>query len=259
MNKVVLVDSSIFMFRSIYGWRKKKESWNPPTRQYLVSIIANLKRLELAKEDLIILALDSHKGSWRKEIDPNYKANRKAIRKEQDDIPWQYWFDEFDKLLNIIEFATPFNIIKIDKLEADDIISEACRYYQDKEIIIVSYDSDMEQLTAYPHVSIFSPTTKKYKQIVNPYKSLAKKIDKEKTDNLVTEVVNEIDFDKRNMIINLLTLPKEVSEKVKTELELIKVKEKYNIEMIPYPIVRERFESIWNKPIKTKSKITKLF
>ena len=239
------------MFRSIYGWRVKKEKWNSPTRIYMISLIANLKRLNLNKEDTVIIAIDSPKGSWRKDIVNEYKANRKDIRKKQTDVPWKYWFDEFHKMLLKIDMATPFHLIEIEKCEADDIISEACRYFKD-EIIIVSSDTDMEQLAAYPNVKIFSPISKKYKSIANPYKVLQKKLDKERSDNLLTPVLNELDFEKRNLIVNLLSLPEDISEKICNEFKNLQEKTMGDISLLPFKIARERFMGIWNKTTKLK-------
>lgn len=249
-NKIVLIDNGILMFRSIYSWRTKKEKWNSPPRQYLVSLIANLKRLNLTKDDTIIIAKDSPKGSWRKDIATEYKSNRKDIRKEQSDVPWKYWFGEFDKLLKNLEKSTPFHIIEIEKCEADDIISEACRYFKEEEIIIVSSDTDMEQLAAYPHVKIFSPISKKFKIVSNPYKILSKKIDKEKADNLLTPVLNELDFEKRNLIVNLLSLPEHISLWIQGALSSMDKNKLFDTELLSFKIAKERINGIWNKPIK---------
>lgn len=242
------------MFRSIYGWRIRKEKWNPPTRQYLVSLIACLKRLAITHEDKIIIAIDSRKGNWRKEIIPEYKANRKDIRKEQSDVPWDYWFEEFNKLFERLEVATPFHFITLDKCEADDIIAEACRYYKKNEIIIVSSDSDFEQLAAYPNVKIFSPVSKKYKQVTNPYKVISKKLEKERADNLLKPVLNELDFEKRNLVVNLLSLPKEISSKIIEVLSTLNEKMLINLSLIPFKIAQERFMDIWNKHVKIVEK-----
>lgn len=247
MPKVIVVDSSIIFFRSIYSWRVKKDKWNFPNRQYLISLISCLKEVKVSKDDIVIIAIDSKKGSWRKEIDVDYKANRKDIRKEQDDIPWTKFFEDYNKLLNILDVATPFHYIDIEKCEADDIIAEACRYYKDKEVIIISSDTDMEQLAAYPNVRIFSNISHKFKQITNPYKILSKKLDKEVTDNLLTPILNELDFEKRNLIVNLLSLPLEISLKIRNELDKIVNNKSTNIDLIPISIARERFNSIWKK------------
>ena len=256
MGKVVLVDSSILFFRSIYSWRVKKDTWNSPNRQYLISLIADLKKFNLSKEDIVIIAIDSKLGSWRKDVDKSYKSNRKDIRAKQVDIPWPKFWEEYNKLLSILDKATPFHYINIDKCEADDIISEACRYYKDKEVIILSSDTDMEQLCAYPNVRIFSNISKKFKQITNPYKVLSKKLDKEATDNLLTPVLNEIDFDKRNLIVNLLSLPIEISLKIRTQLDNIENNKSTNIDLIPIKIARERFNDIWKKE-KIKETVNK--
>jgi len=189
--RVFLIDWSVFVHKSIFVWRKQKNGI-PATYYCLNSLLTCLKMLKPKKSDLIIMALDSHgKGNWRRDFDPAYKANRKEARAKQDDIDWPKQFSEMNELLKNIDYSTPFIPIVVDRLEADDVISYACRYYKDRAKIILTTDSDMNQLYSLGNVKIFSPINKKIREVKHPLRDLAKKIKKEATDNLITPVTNK--------------------------------------------------------------------
>lgn len=244
--KVIFLDYGVFMHRAIFAWRNSKAI--PPTYTALSMMIANLKRIGVSPEDLIIVAIDSPAGSWRREIDKDYKANRKAKRDEQKDIDWDKMFGEFNRLKTNLEISTPFAIIEITKLEADDIISYGVRYYKDK-CVVVSTDTDFEQLAILPNVKLFSPITKRYKTVINPQFIVSKKINRETTDNLVSPIVSEEDYIKRNLIVDLMHLPTDVEEKVQYELSKISPAKEFDLSQLWYKSIRNKFMDIYNSNI----------
>jgi len=244
MNKIVFLDWGVFVHRAIFSWRNNRAV--PPTYTAQSMIIACLKRIELTPEDLIVIAVDSPKGSWRRDVDRKYKADRKEKRESFEDINWSQQFYYFDRLLNNLEQSTPFHAIEIDKLEADDIIGYGVRYYKDNECVIISSDSDYEQLAVYENVKLFSPLTKKYKIIKNPQRILASKINREAGDNLVTPILNKQDYEKRRKIVCLTELPPEVESKVKERLSNINCNKEYSLERLRSKNIRARFMDIYN-------------
>jgi len=243
MSKIIFVDWGIIMFRSIFSNLKNKRV--PATYTAISMLIGNLKKVGIDKEDIVIIAADSPKGSWRKEVDSAYKANRKKAR-EKFDINWKEQFRSFWNLLEKLEMYTPFHTISLDKLEADDIIAYACKKFQDQTCVVISSDGDYEQLFVYPNVKIFSPISKHYKAYVDPYKVLAKKIEREASDNLITPILNELDFEKRNKIVNLMTLPKEIEEQINGYFDILPEKD-WDIQKLPYVSLHDRFETIYEK------------
>jgi len=248
-NKVILIDFGIFQFRSIYAWRNNRAI--PPTYTALNMIISSLKKIGVDPDDEIIVAVDSEKGSWRKDFDSNYKADRKGKREQQTDIDWTEVFNSFDELLDTLKVTSPFHIVKVDKMEADDIIAVGCRTFKDNECVIVSYDQDYEQLCALENVKIFSPIKKfkgkkgAYKQVKSPYAILAKKIEKEASDNLVNPILNEEDFEIRKTIVSLLELPDFVELPIQNKLTNLEEKE-YDLNEFPFDSLRNRFRDIYN-------------
>ena len=244
-NKVILVDWGIFMFRSIFCWKNNRNV--PPTYTTLSMLISCLKTIGCHPDDLIIIAIDSPLGSWRRDIDFQYKANRKANREKHKDINWTEMFTMFKDLLIKLKEATPFIQIVIDKLEADDIIAASCRFYKDKDVIIVSGDSDYEMLAQYSNVKVFSPKAKKYKYIPNPTAILASKIKKETADNLISPLVTEEDYKRREMLVNLLKLPDNIEDQVINRLSNIEVNNNFNITCLPFGEMRRRFMDIYGE------------
>lgn len=241
--KIVFIDWGIFMFRSIFGTVSSGRTV-PATYTAMTMVISCLRHVGITSSDTVIIAADSPKGSWRKDYDSNYKADRKEKR-EKSGIDWKKNFEMFWTLLEKLEMYTPFHTISIDKLEADDIIAYGCKYFKDRTCVIVSSDTDYEQLFVYPNVKIFSPVSKHYKNSnIDPYRLLAKKIQKETTDNLITPILSERDFEIRNKIVNLMTLPKEIEDKVCDRIITLPVKN-WNYDKIPFPSLINRYYEIY--------------
>jgi len=251
-KKLVLIDNGYLQFRSIFAWRNKKQI--PSTWYYMASLISALRRIGITEEDRILIAVDSKYGNWRKDIEKKYKANRKEFRDKQRDIDWGKQFKDFNRLLVTLKYNTPFEVVALRKLEADDIIAVACRYYKDYDIVIVSADSDFEQLWIYENVNLFSPLIKikggkgGYKiRHKNPYALLAKKIRKETADNLVSEVSNEQEYEERKMLVSLIELPDWVENKVLNKLPELTFDTPFNYQSLPFRnSIGKRIEYIYN-------------
>jgi len=235
------------MFRAIFASYKNTQSKIPATYTTMSMILACLKELKASADDKIIIAIDSKKGSWRKEYDKDYKSNRKAKRQEFD-IDWDYWFKQYNNLKENLRENTTFYIAEVDKLEADDIIAYAVRYYKPSPCVIVSTDSDYEQLACYDNVKVFSPVSKKFKVVKNPYGLLAKKIEIERTDNLMSPVLTEADYNLRKMLVDLTTLPEFVEEKVKKELDNLQNNDIINYDRLKFQSLHKRFIQLFDKP-----------
>jgi len=240
--KVILIDWGVIVHKAIFAWKNNPNI--PSAYTGLNMVVGYLKRIGVDPDDRVIIAIDA-KNNWRKKYDSNYKANRKENRERHEDIDWKEHFTSFNRLVDNLKIATPFHPIKIDTLEADDIIAYATRYFKDNECIIVSHDKDYEQLCIFDNVKIFSPTTKKYKEVKNPELILAKKIKKEASDNLITPIVTEEDYEIRKMIVDLTSLPEFVEVLVKKELD--KIEDKYfDLERLWFKSIRNRFMDIYN-------------
>ena len=114
----------------------------------------------------LVIASDG-KHSWRKQIFPNYKANRKKNR-EKSGHDWETIFDVINRIKSeLIEFM-PYKLIEVETAEADDIIAVLTRRMERivgpnhaKKILIVSGDKDFIQL--------HNEWVKQYNPILNKY------------------------------------------------------------------------------------------
>lgn len=107
-NRVIMVDWMVFVHKSIFAWRKMK---NLPVGWYCMNMIVScLRRLGIEPWDKIIITSDRG-SSWRKQITPEYKANRKKFRDSFPDIDWKKIYRDFEYLLEDIRNGTDWNVV----------------------------------------------------------------------------------------------------------------------------------------------------
>ncbi len=245
MSRVIVIDSGYVQFTAIHVFRKTYAM--PATDIYLSMILGYLKLLNATIDDTIIIAQDSFKGSWRRSIYPEYKAQRKGNREAQEDKEW--WdevFGEFNEQAKVLGRGLPWHWVSISKMEADDIASVACRYFKGKEVVLVSSDSDWGMLLQYPNVKILSIRTKKFKECKNPLGILKSKIEKgDRADNILGTPEGEEAWEVRRKIVSLLELPIEVENAIKWELSNMNIKSA-DLSVISSGMLRKRLKKIYN-------------
>ena len=114
----------------------------------------------------VVLTYDS-RAYWRKQVFPQYKANRKKGR-ESDGKDWDSIFAVLNQIKDEIKEFLPYKVVETHGAEADDVIAIVCKHYQSEKIMIVSGDKDFIQLQKYENVRQYSPITKKHVNGVNP-------------------------------------------------------------------------------------------
>jgi 5'-3' exonuclease len=244
VNRLIAIDSTNLQFRAIFAYRNNPNV--PVTYTYLRMLVGYFKKLNITLEDMVVLALDY--GSWRKQVDKTYKAQRQEFRESfEEKAWWEARYKEFNDLYEKMKISMPLNIIKIYNCEADDIISVSCRQFPKKEIIIISSDRDLEQLCQFENVQIFSPITKKFKEVKNPMKVLLDKIQGDISDNLLDKPSSEAEFDKRKKIVDLVNpLPDNIELIIKEALSKITPKNLY-AHKVPYRTIRLELEKLYKQ------------
>lgn len=113
-----------------------------------------------------VVCMDDHtKKYWRKEIYPDYKANRTY---DNNDIDMKEAFKHFEVLEFVVKNYLPFKAINVAGVEADDIIGVLTRKYAKTEkILILSPDKDFKQLHDKGDVKQYSSLTNEWIQISN--------------------------------------------------------------------------------------------
>lgn len=114
-----------------------------------------------------VLACDA--SSWRKLVYKVYKLNRK-LKKDQElangkkDLNWEEFYAEMNKFLEMLQANLPFQIIKIDKCEADDIIGVLALNIPFHQLTIISSDQDFQQVLNDSRIKLYCPIKKEYRK-----------------------------------------------------------------------------------------------
>ena len=106
----------------------------------------------------LILCCDSRK-SWRKELFPNYKASRKKTRSAAP-VDWENLYECLNLLKEELVEWFPYQVLEVEKAEADDIIAVLVGLANERTLILSS-DKDFVQLHAF-NVRQYSPMQKKF-------------------------------------------------------------------------------------------------
>jgi 5'-3' exonuclease len=138
----LLIDADIIIFKAA-SIAEKPVNWGngfwtlhafeEPAKKHIDSYVTGLK--EKLKADIVYMCLSDSKSNFRKEVLPDYKANRKTTRQP---------------LIRqaLREYVESKYICKVvDSLEADDVLGVMATSSQKSEKrIMVSQDKDLEQI-----------------------------------------------------------------------------------------------------------------
>ena len=138
-NKLYLIDGSSYIYRAYYAVRHLSNSKGEPTNAVFGFANMLLKIIRDEKPQHLAVVFDTKAPTFRKEIYPEYKANRAAM---PDDLVPQ--------IPLIKELVRGFNIpcIEKDGFEADDIIATLAKRFEadDSDVVVVTGDKDMMQI-----------------------------------------------------------------------------------------------------------------
>ncbi len=244
----------------------------------LSSLFARLKNVDEVEEDMVrhivlntlrlyrkkfqseygelVLTYDGGRY-WRKDIFPYYKAARKA-KQNKDDYDWNKIFSIIGKIRDEVEEIFPYKTIRIDHLEADDVIAVLTKhFYQEEKIMIVSSDKDFQQLQRYENVKQYSPKVKGFITNTKPEEYLVRHIIKGDVSDGIPNIISDDDT-----FVNPDKRQKPCGEKkisaIAEELEAwtnndnwIRNQKLVDFNQIP-DWVEEKVLEVWNEPIEGK-------
>lgn len=152
----------------------EKSFYNYLTHRIYSSIFAAIIE---KKPDRVIIACDG-RNNWRKKVYPDYKANRKEKR-DNDEVDWETVYKQQAKIIE--DFKTNFSnvfVLTIDKCEADDIIGIIAEVLSKQNCIVelISNDKDFLQLQKYKNFKQYDPIQRKYLESIDPKRDLEIKI-----------------------------------------------------------------------------------
>ena len=143
----------------------------------------------------VVIACDGI-NNWRKEVFPQYKANRKKTR-DTSDFDWNEAFRILNTVREELRENFPYKVIHVDGCEADDIIGTLVEntneFGNHEKVMIISADKDFAQLQKFDNVAQFSPLTKKFVKEEHPRRFLLEHIIKGDTGDGVSNVLSNDD------------------------------------------------------------------
>jgi len=152
LKKLVVIDTFGFFFRAFYALPPLKSKDGFPTG--LLTGFINLLNTVISSQnsDYIAFALESKEGSFRKDMDSSYKANRPEAPEElKMQLPVAIsWVEKMG-----------FRNISVPGFEADDVIATLAHNanLQGLETLVVSHDKDLYQLID-ENITLFDPIKK---------------------------------------------------------------------------------------------------
>lgn len=153
-HRAFLLDTSSFVFRAYYALPPLSTSAGVPTNavQGVSSMFERLLRVE--KPSHLVACFDGPRATFRREIYPEYKANR-----DEPDEDLRVQFPLVRRLVDAMDIPA----VQVDGFEADDILATLAKRFSDegKEVVIVTGDKDLMQCVG-DHVSLYDPMKNKW-------------------------------------------------------------------------------------------------
>lgn len=153
-NTLLIVDSLNLAFRY------KHSGATDYAEDYLRTVNSLKKSYKASK---VIIAADQGSSTYRKNLYPEYKQNRKDKAELQTDAEkavFEIFFEDYIKTLDHIKNTTDYPVIRFPGVEADDICAYICSKVKNRPIWLISSDKDYDLLIR-ENVSRFSYVTRK--------------------------------------------------------------------------------------------------
>jgi 5'-3' exonuclease len=276
-NQIVLAT----LFASVGNHTNADIDENMIRHMLLNSLRHNRKKFTNDYGELVICT--DGKNSWRKDVFPYYKANRKKGR-EESELDWQELFRIINLLREELQEYFPYKVLHFDRLEADDIIGILCHEYgrilknDSESILILSGDKDYVQLQKYANVDQYNPVLKKWVKEKDPEQFLMehiirgdggdgvpnilsadnsivigerqKSLTKKRIDTLMLgpsqmDTLTQTRYYRNKMMIDLTEIPEKFKEQVLSEFH--KEKDVGRTKLIPFFVekkLKNLFESV---------------
>lgn len=253
---ILLFDFNYIAIRTsmaMYSAQDKKELVQAKGGLIKKSIYASIFLVcDIFKTAKLKILCQDHCKNWRKDYDPEYKLSRKDF-KEEKNIDWKALYALINEIKENLVKHFQFIPLCVEKCEADDCIGALSKFFSQRgnNVVIVSGDIDMMQLTDFKNVYQFDPFQKKIKEwkyswckngdmFINVFSICGQKKDEirqvrprigEKTALNHVLGVKKINFNEDELeriklnkkLLNLKKLPTRIEESI-----LLSFKEKYN-------------------------------
>ena len=190
---MILVDfNQVMIATMMVQLRGSPEIQTDLVRHMVLNTLRSYRQRFRRKYGELVLCHDS-RDQWRRDIFPQYKANRAKQKKmtlqrvtgspfeseeteaPKPDVAWKHLIEAVNTIRDELFETFPYKNVFVNRAEADDIIAIICKHVHEPTII-VSSDKDFQQLQKYPHVIQWSPTKKVLLKCKDPVRFLKEHI-----------------------------------------------------------------------------------
>jgi DNA polymerase-1 len=149
MRPVILVDSHFLCYRAFYstGYLVHENKVTGIPYGFLWSVLLIAERFKTNK----FIFLWDAASDFRKEMFPEYKANRVIVDKDKRQER-ELIHEQFDYIRESILPRMSFHPWRVPGMEADDLIASTIVNHPSQQFVIVSSDNDLYQLLAKKNV-----------------------------------------------------------------------------------------------------------
>ena len=188
---MILLDYSQTVIGSFMAVSRGKPVVEEDLLRHTILNSIRMFRNQFAKDygEMVICCDD--KNNWRKEVFPEYKANRRKNR-ENDPTDWKTLFELLHEMREELTKYFPYKVMHVDTAEADDIIGVLVDHCEENPTLILSSDKDFIQLQKYQGVKQWSPLQKKF-IVGDPVESLYDKTIRGDTGDGVPNILSSDD------------------------------------------------------------------
>ena len=172
--KYLVFDISNLLHRTFFAQKNEDDETIAGMATHMALTTLN-KYFKQFKPHQVVMAFD--RSSWRKQYTKSdaclskkpYKGNRRKDMSPSQELKYQRFMDHLKEFEALIAEHTTIMSLAADNLEADDLIAGFAQVYSDvdNEIIIISADSDLLQLTRHEGVRVISPATDKEQSLAD--------------------------------------------------------------------------------------------
>lgn len=160
---IAVVDGNNLTYRTFYTPAGSLVTSTGEPSGCILGFLNQMKALQEAVSlERIIVCWDSGKAQWRKDLHPEYKANRSYGKTDEEKEKFDDLYKQMHILHENLHLAGVHSIKMEVPFEADDLIYGVVKYLEAKgeEVLVVTTDKDMYQLINNK-VSLYSPHKRK--------------------------------------------------------------------------------------------------
>lgn len=157
-ERILLVDGNNCLMRAHFKFKNKWFSNGKiPTSAvygFFKILYSNIVRFKITS---VVVCFDCHRSKLRTDMYPEYKAHRKRISEDWDQI-FKVQFPIIKRILRNLGIVYVWDNKRINEMESDDYLALLYQKNCLSQVYLLSSDEDFVQLLAFPNIKLINPS-----------------------------------------------------------------------------------------------------